>query len=297
MNRRQALNLATRELSEAHITDAAIDARLLLEWAADLTLTDYALYPEEELSRQQEEKLQEGLEKRKQRIPLQHITGQQEFMGIPFKVDERVLVPRQDTELLVEEALRYTEKGMHVLDLCTGSGCIIVSLCKIAWAKGKADAASAFTGSDLSEDALEIARENARQTETEVSFVQSDLFDKVDGPFDLILSNPPYIPAAVIDTLEKEVKDYDPRMALDGGEDGLFFYRKIIRDGFGYLKEGGRLLLEIGWDQGEAVTELMKKEGYEDIYTKRDLAGNMRIAAGQRPIPDERLIEGGNRNV
>lgn len=214
------------------------------------------------------------LEERGTHRPLQHITGEQEFMGFSFLVNENVLVPRQDTEILVEEALNHLKPNDRVLDMCTGSGCIIISLMKL----GKQLRA---TASDVSPAALEVARENAIRNEVVVDFRQGDLFAPVDGTYEMIVSNPPYIPTDQIYRLMKEVKNFDPISALDGREDGLYFYRELVTKSSAYLAPRGWLIMEIGHDQGEAVKELMGAAGYTDIYIQKDLAGLDRVAAGR----------------
>lgn len=194
-------------------------------------------------------------------------------MGYPFYVDEHVLIPRQDTETLAEEALKVLKPGMEVLDLCTGSGCILISLMKMC--EGLYGA-----GSDISEEALEVARKNACRLEVNATFIRSSLFEHISGRYDLIVSNPPYIRTSVIQELQEEVRLHDPFIALDGKEDGLYFYREIIKAGGGYLKPGGYLMFEIGYDQGTEVASLMEKHGYRNIMVKKDLAGLDRVVSG-----------------
>ena len=228
--------------------------------------------------------------KRAEHIPLQHLTGTACFMGYDFYVDERVLVPRQDTEILVEEALnllKKTEKP-RILDMCTGSGCILLSILKeIPDAEG--------VGSDLSEAALQVAEKNVQKLglDQRAVLVHSDLFSgeyfsetsgKTQGEYDMLVSNPPYIPTREIETLMDEVRTHDPYMALDGKEDGLYFYRKITEECRKYLKPGGWLLYEIGWDQGRAVTGIMENAGFEQITVKKDLAELDRVVLGQNPL-------------
>ena len=207
--------------------------------------------------------------------PVQLIFGETEFMGYPFKVGEKVLVPRMDTEVVVEEAERTARNKDSVLDLCCGSGIIGIALMKKAAENKKA---LKVTSSDMSEAAIELTRENARLNEVRIEVVQGDLFEPVKKKkYDLIVSNPPYIESHVIPTLDREVKDYDPIEALDGGEDGLDFYRKIIREAPEHLKKKGRIVFEIGYNQGNAVAELLKASGvFEDIEITKDLAGNDR---------------------
>lgn len=284
MNRREALRWAAAELSKRWVPDAELDARLLLFWACRISLTDYAMEPLRELSDAQEALYKEAVEKRGRRIPLQYITGEQEFMGIPFLVSPDVLIPRQDTELLAEEALKRIRPGMRLLDLCTGSGCILISLERLAGKKGRADGSNRFVGSDVSPAALAVARENAKRTGAEVALVESDLFEKLTGEFDLIVSNPPYIATEEIGDLQEEVRLYEPFGALDGKADGLYFYRRIVREALGFLKSGGELLLEIGCDQGKAVAGLMESFGYRKIRILPDLAGLDRVVIGRYDI-------------
>ena len=203
---------------------------------------------------------------RKTRIPLEYITHETEFMGLVFYVDEHVLIPRQDTEILVEEVLAYSA-GKDILDLCTGSGCIGISL--------------AVLGNCHSEEALQIARMNALDNKAQVIAVQSNLFDRISGTFDIIVSNPPYIPSKEILTLMPEVRDHEPRIALDGEMDGLSFYKTIIRESGSFLRERGMLVFEIGCDQAEDVSALMEQAGFQRIEIKRDLAGLNRVVRGE----------------
>lgn len=287
MNLKEALSTGEQRLNEAQIMDARIDAWLLLEWVTGITRAKYFMDPCREMSEAEVHVYEEALAKRCRRIPLQHITGEQEFMGLSFKVNENVLIPRQDTECLVELALEKYESGMHVLDMCTGSGCIIISMEKLH--KNQHDEDASFSGCDISEAALEIAKENAKILHSKVFFIQSDLFKKVEGRYDMILSNPPYIRTSVIDELEDEVRCHDPRIALDGKEDGLCFYRRIIEEAREHLVNGGWLMFEIGHDQREDVMSLMKEYGYEEIHARKDLAGLDRVVFGRYYILDDSL--------
>lgn len=287
MNLKEALNMGEQRLKDARISDARIDAWLLLEWVTGITRAKYFMDPGMEMRDEDMEAYRQAIEKRCQRIPLQHITGEQEFMGFPFKVNENVLIPRQDTECLVELALEKYRPGMHVLDMCTGSGCIIISVEKFC---EKTDGeTSVFTGCDISGDALAVAEENAKLLHAKASFVQSDLFDELKEQYDMILSNPPYIRTSVIDELEEEVKCHDPVLALDGKEDGLYFYRRITEDAKSYLTNGGWLMFEIGHDQREDVMSLMREAGYEEISARKDLAGLDRVVFGRYYILDDSL--------
>ena len=201
-------------------------------------------------------------------------------MGLEFYVDGRVLVPRQDTEILVEEAVKRLGSGQKVLDMCTGSGCILLSILKFM-----PDCQG--TGVDISEAALEVARMNGKRLNIPAVFSKSDLFEQIDGYYDMIVSNPPYIPTSVIGSLEDEVRRFDPALALDGGEDGLDFYRRLIGASRDYLSPGGWLLLEIGHDQREAVLRMMEKAGYKELQAVSDLAGHDRVVMGQKDRRNE----------
>lgn len=291
----EALEYGISKLSEAKISEAELDAWYLLSYVTKLDRGTYFAEKERRLTGKQEQYYMELVQKRANRIPLQHLTGEQEFMGLTFQVNEHVLVPRQDTEILVEEALKAVKPGMHILDMCTGSGCILLSL---IWHGNKKNGLCCGTtaeelwkrfavtgvGVDVSKDALKVAEENRTMilgTEASAAvFLESDLFARVEGAFDMIVSNPPYIRTAVIETLEEEVRCHDPLLALDGKEDGLYFYEKIIKESPAFLKKGGRILFEIGHDQAEAVCELMKQRGFEQIKMKKDLAGLDRVLSG-----------------
>jgi release factor glutamine methyltransferase len=231
---------------------------------------------DEEMGEDEENEFRSLIRKRAERIPLQYITGEQEFMGLNFHVNSGVLIPRQDTETLVEEALKRVAPGMHILDMCTGSGCVLISILKNA-------PEATGIGCDISKQAINVAKENARTNEVAAEFERSDLFDNVMDTFDMIVSNPPYIPSAVIPTLMPEVAEFEPAIALDGKEDGLYFYRRIIAESEDYLKPQGVLLFEIGHDQGAAVRKLMECAGFMDVEVVQDLAHNDRVVCGRRP--------------
>ncbi len=271
---------AAQRLSRAGIGEAHLDARLLLEYAAGVTAQEYLMDPFRELPEEKIRAYREAVRKRAMRIPLQHITGVQEFMGYPFRVNGNVLIPRQDTETLVECALEKLEPGMRVLDLCTGSGCIAASLYLIGREKGKVSPESRFDASDISKEALATARENCRALGADVRLIRSDLFDRTEGPYDVIVSNPPYIRRDVIEGLQEEVRLHDPYIALDGHEDGLYFYRKIAAQAGRHLRRGGWLLLETGHDQREDVSRLLSEAGFARVQAKKDLAGLDRVLMG-----------------
>ena len=273
MNYGEALKSGAEYLRSREIADAEYDAWYLMEFAGHISRAEYLLRRMEKMPKEVYIRYEELLRERGKRIPLQHLTGEQEFMGLSFTVNERVLIPRQDTELLVEEALKRLRPGARVLDLCTGSGCIAISLKKI---RPDLD----VTASDLSGQALEIARENAKRLRADVDFVQSDLLEELSGAFDMILSNPPYIPTKTIDTLMEEVRFHDPKMALDGGADGLFFYRRIIAESKSHLTRGGWLIFEIGHDQGKTVSHMMMEGSYTGVRVIKDLSGLDRVVVG-----------------
>ena len=261
-------------LEHAGIPDAKLDAWYLLEYVTGISRASYFGDPKREVPKEQAESYREVILRRAGHIPLQHITGEQEFMGYSFLVNPDVLIPRQDTETLTEEALKFTEPGMKVLDLCTGSGCILISLMK------KCHGLTG-TGCDISEKALKTARENGRRLQVEASWIQSDLFEQISERFDRIVSNPPYIRTGVIEELQQEVRLHDPWIALDGKKDGLYFYRRIIAESTGYIRDNGALMFEIGHDQAEDVVRLMEEAGYTQIRVKKDLAGLDRVVTGR----------------
>lgn len=273
MTLREAYEYGREQPNLAGVDDADLDAWYLLEFVTGISRAMYYVKMQEEISGEQEMVYRTYIERRATHIPLQHITGVQEFMGLEFCVNEHVLVPRQDTEVLVESVLEVLKPGIKVLDMCTGSGCILISLLKYGQICG--------VGVDISEDALKVAKANCEKIGVKAEFIQSDLFDKVDGQYDVIVSNPPYIRTAVIEELKEEVKCHDPFIALDGKEDGLYFYRKIVEKSPGYLNAGGKLFFEIGHDQGEDVKKLMEQAGFEGVTVKKDLAGLDRVVFGK----------------
>ena len=285
MTAQQAVKQGESVLKNAGIEDAAADAWLLLSYVMNWTRTDYLLRGGDPLPAMEEEAYRQALAHRAEHIPLQHITGRQDFMGFTFQVDERVLIPRWDTEVLVQEASCFLKPGIRVLDLCTGSGCIAVSLEKLYVQKYGRNAMAqqaCFAAADLSADALEVAAGNAKRLEADVLFLQGDLYEAAAQmpPFDMIVSNPPYIPASVIPTLSEEVRLHDPHMALDGGEDGLDFVREIAGQAKKHLVPGGLLEMEIGYDQAHSSSIILRENGYEEISVIKDLGGNDRVVKG-----------------
>lgn len=280
MKYRELYDLGVNQLLKAQIFDAKIDARLLLEFVCKTDRNALFLNAEMEIDNDEVKRYLDFIAKRMKHIPLQYLTGEQDFMGLTFEVNENVLIPRQDTECLVEVVLKHLHDGMHIMDMCTGSGCILISLMHYT-----NDCHG--VGVDLSEKALQVAKRNAEKLASnevsemvDIRFIQSDLFEKVEGKYDVIVSNPPYIKTEVIDTLMPEVKEFEPMMALDGMTDGLFFYRKIVSEAKKYFNRGGQLFFEIGYDQGQEVSELMKRSGYIDVVIAQDLAGLDRVVYG-----------------
>ena len=286
----ELLREGTRALLDAGVPEAGHDARELLLFAAKTDLSGYALRSGKEADPELAALYAKLISRRAGSEPLQYITGTAPFMGSLFSVRPGVLIPRFDTETLVEEALKRAKPGMRVLDLCTGSGCILLSILKEG-----TDLAG--TGTDISTDALALAEENARALGISAGFLAGDLFEALAQDFhpkynkkdyscaaerfDLIVSNPPYIPSGEIGGLMKEVAGFEPHTALDGGEDGLCFYKRIVPEARDHLKAGGFLLVEHGADQGEAVSELFAQHGYLAIETIKDLGGNDRVTAGR----------------
>ena len=275
MTIRETLRKGMIELKNAGISEPQLKSRLLMQYILNKPRQYLLVYDDKILTLRQEVDYFKLIKKLKSGIPLQHITHLQEFMKMNFYVDEDVLIPRPDTEVLVEEVIKIAEKinAKKILDLCTGSGAIAVSLAK--YIKN-----SEITAVDISDKALRIAKKNAidNEVENQITFIESDLFEKVrKEKFDIIVSNPPYIKKDIIKTLNIEVQK-EPIIALDGGYDGLDFYRKIINNGYEYLKFNGYICLEIGYDQKIDVIELIEnEEKYIDTYCKRDLYGNDRV--------------------
>ncbi len=275
MNRKEAYELGIKTLIEAGIEEAKSDTLLLLDAICHVTRNDVLVHGEVELEEDVVVAYEDALQKRCTHIPVQYITGVQSFMGLDFIVNEHVLIPRFDTEILVEEVMKYLHDGFSILDMCTGSGCILLSLLKYS------NNCSGL-GADISEDALAVANKNKEKLGIEASFMESNLFEQVTGKYDIIVSNPPYIRSDVIPTLMEEVRDHEPILALDGTEDGLFFYRKIVEESPDYLNGGGMLFFEIGYDQAEDVSRLMEEAGYKDVTVVKDFAGLDRVVYGRR---------------
>ena len=289
---REVYEDGTMRLTEAGIEEAGLDARLLLEFVCGTDRNTLLVHGDRPVTAEEQERYEALIKARAAHTPLQYLTGEQEFMGLTFRVNEDVLVPRQDTEILVEEALKNLHDGMRILDLCTGSGCILLSLLQYS-------NECVGVGVDLSAQALAVAGENYERLrkdrpEMEALFLEGDLFEALDRRtaaeydeadsmgerYDIIVSNPPYIETDVISTLMPEVREHEPVMALDGGKDGLSFYRRIVRGAGDHLKRGGMLFFEIGCEQAESVYEIMESAGFQEIEVVKDFAGLDRVVYG-----------------
>ena len=273
---RDIINKAQNTLEAAGIADSQVDSWLLAEFVFGITRAKYYTNMQMTVDRKSAEKYNELVNQRAGHIPLQHLVGTQEFMGFTFKVNENVLIPRQDTELLVENVADCLGNGERtVLDMCTGSGCIAVSIDRLS-------KDSKVTAVDISEKALEVAQENNRFNNANVTFIQSDLFTNVTGRYDIIVSNPPYIRTDEIPKLMEEVKSHEPVMALDGMEDGLYFYKKICNEASDYLNDNGKIFFEIGYDQGDDVSEILRQNRFCNIEVLKDLSGNDRVVIARK---------------
>ena len=274
MNLKEILKYGKEELIKNNIEDASIIAKELAEYIFKITRAQLIANNDMEFSKDQTDNYINSIKKISTGIPIQYITNNQEFMNLNFYVDENVLIPQPDTETLVEEVINeYKEKKCEILDLCTGSGAIAISLAKYI-------NESNIVASDISMKALQIAKLNAEKNlvRKKIEFIESDMFNKIyKDDFDIIVSNPPYIKTKVIEKLDRQVKN-EPYIALDGGADGLKFYKIIIENAYKYIKNEGKVFLEIGYDQKNELINLFKKNNhYENIYSKKDLGGNDRI--------------------
>lgn len=282
MTYRGWLSRAAERFANCGIEEPEADAWLLLSHEAGIDRLYYSLNGDREITEEKLRALEKLAAGRCSRIPVQQLIGEAWFMGYPFFVDDHVLVPRQDTEVLAEHVLgvlagkaAVKERPLRLLDLCTGSGCILLSILKeMTGILG--------TGADISQEALVVAKENAVRLGVAASFVQSDLWERIEGSYDVIVSNPPYIARGAMDGLSPEVREHEPLLALDGGEDGLDFYRRIVGQAACHLEDDGELSVEIGYDQGEAVAALMEQSGFVDVQVIRDLAGLDRVVSGKR---------------
>ena len=288
-NYRTVYEFGKKSLEQAGVLEADLDARLLLEACCNTDRNTLLVHPDREVSDEEYNNYVNYIRIREKRVPIQHILNTQNFMGLDFYVNQDVLIPRQDTEILVEEAMQNLHDGMRVLDICTGSGCILISLLHYS-----NDCTG--VGIDISAKALKVAQKNATailnvnpEEKTKISFYEGDLFEALDDTdcvkYDMVVSNPPYIKTEEIDKLQPEVKDYEPMNALDGFADGLFFYKKIISEVGKYIVRGGMLFFEIGYDQGEDVKNLMEQGGFVEVSVKKDYAGLDRVVFGTY-LPD-----------
>ena len=267
---KEILEFGSEKLKKSEIAEAELDAWYLLEDVSGLSRADYFLHSNDKIGKDKAEEFLKLIERRSGRIPLSYVLGTRDFMGFTFKVNENVLIPEQETELLVEETIRHC-KGMKVLDLCTGSGCIGISVSLLG-------ETLSVTMADISGKALEVARENAaRLGANNVNFVEGNLFENINEKYDILVSNPPYIETGIIENLQPEVRNYIPRLALDGDEDGLKFYKNISKMAPNYLNKNARIFYEIGYNQSKAVSDILLENGFTDIRAAKDYAGLDRI--------------------
>ena len=332
MTLKEAYDYGVEQLQKSEIMDAKQDSFTLLEHVTRMNRGKYYAMNQKEMGQEEQREYIALIRKRCMRIPLQHLMGTTEFMGLPFKINPHVLIPRQDTELLVETALGWIKESLRsdrekhefkgessqkrskvvnqigvekeevaeekagkeecrILDMCTGSGCILISILHYVtkdFPKIKG------VGVDISPEALEIAKENAqknglnvaRSMESQMVFIESDLFAQLnpEEKYHMIVSNPPYIPTKEIEGLEEEVRSYDPILALDGREDGLYFYRRIIEQSPDYLTEEGVLMVECGWNQGEEVSQLMRESGFGQVKVIKDYHGLDRVVVANKAM-------------
>ena len=272
MKLRDILNWGADTLQMAGVDEAGLDAWYLLSYCMGINKAQYYMMQEDEIAEDLHGKYTELIYKRSERMPLQYITHSQEFMGLDFEVDENVLIPRQDTEILVELALGHCA-GKNVLDMCTGSGCIAVSIAKLG-------EPASVTASDISKGALCVAVKNASNNEVSVSFIESDLWENIDEKYDVLVSNPPYITAEEMKELMPEVGMHEPTLALYGGNDGLDIYKRIIGEAAEHINNGGYIFLEIGCKQGQSVSDILNENGFTAVKVEKDLAGLDRVVWG-----------------
>lgn len=271
---RKLLTKAANILKDANIENIEYDIKTILRDTFDIDYNKFVMDMDNEFEADKslEYEFISRIEKRKKHIPLQYIINKQNFYGLDLYVNESVLIPRYDTENIVDCIVKDFEgrKDISVLDLCTGSGCIAISLKKHGFEK--------VFALDISDKALEVAKHNAYIHNADITFIKSDLYKELpnDIRFDLIVSNPPYIRTGEIEKLDDEVKDFEPKLALDGGKDGLDFYKKILNLSKDFINKNGSLYFEIGYDQAKDVVDLAKKEGYYNIKIIKDLSGKDR---------------------
>ena len=268
----ELMKVGTNILKEKEIEEPILKMRLLISSVLNKGKEYIITHGEEEIDSLRVEEIYNKIKKLEEHIPIQYITNKQEFMKLKFFVNENVLIPRSDTEILVEEIIEnYKNKEVKILDLCTGSGCIAISLKKYI-------ENSKIYAVDISKEALKVAKQNAINNGVDIKFIESDIFKNInEEKFDIIVSNPPYIKTEVINKLDKEVKK-EPFIALDGGKDGLYFYKKIIEEGYKFLNENGKIFFEIGYDQKDEIINIIKNDTrYEVVKTKKDLGNNDRV--------------------
>lgn len=275
MKIKDLLKLGIEALNTSGIEEANLKCKILLTSLLRVRKEYLVIHNLDEVPENIVANFKNKLEELKNGKPIQYITNKQEFMGLDFYVNENVLIPQPDTEMLVEEAINIVKQNVakSVLDICTGSGAIAIAL------KKNLDSVQ-VTASDISVEALEVARKNAKNNEVEINFICSDMFENIVGKFDLIVSNPPYIENEIIKTLPQDVQN-EPYIALAGGEDGLDFYKIIAKQGKKFLNSQGYIAVEIGYNQRESVMEIFKSEGYKEIYSKKDYSGNNRVVVAR----------------
>ena len=286
---KEVLDKGISYLQKNSISDAKIDAWQLMEFVWEINRSYYFVHLNDIIEPEKEEQYMSLIYRRGEYVPVQYITNQADFMGHTFYVNEQVLIPRQDTESLVEAVLQVVKDGDRILDMCTGSGCIILSLllAKVGEPDVKASDDDKYittingVGVDISKTALAVAKKNANKLNINVDFIKSNLFEKVDGIYDVIVSNPPYIHPEELESLMPEVREHEPILALDGKEDGLYYYREIVKEASKFLVAQGYLAFEIGYNQGEDVSGIMRSSGYTNVTIVKDLAGLDRVVIGR----------------
>jgi len=274
MNIKELIKNGTEILKKYNIDEAYLKAKILLEYELGVKNEYLIIHYEDEVEIKNLEKYKLDLQKLVNGFPIQYITNNQEFFGLNFYVDENVLIPQPDTELLIEEVINIAQKmeKPKILDMCTGSGAIAISIAKNINAE--------IYASDISKKALNISKVNAKKNNIDIKFIESNMFSKIDKKFDIIVSNPPYIETNTIQLLSDEVKN-EPKIALDGGEDGLNFYRILAKECKKYLNNSGILAVEIGYNQKEKVLKIFQENGLKDLYSKKDYGNNDRIIIGR----------------
>ncbi len=290
MTYQEALLEGKNILKDADVADCETDAWLLLEYVTGIDRNKFILdkVSDKDMPETDYKAYKDAIERRGQKIPLQHITGVQNFYGYDFFVNENVLIPRFDTEVLVEQVINIIKKDYgkntkipEILDICTGSGCIILSI--MAYIRDKMGYPPKGYALDISDKALEVAKDNARRLDLNPEISLMDILtSEISGNYDIIVSNPPYIETEVIKGLMSEVKDHEPMIALDGGQDGLLFYRTIADKAYDHINDGGYLAFEIGYNQGRGVTDIVTEAGYTDARVIKDYAGNDRVCIARR---------------